>query len=704
MPTNDEVPVNLNTWKTNISLVHNSEMDIKGIYCPASIDIEGSRKPEKISWFDKLLEGGLKLPKTVSNQMNDRRNIKPITMLIMGPPGSGKSTLAMEICYRLALEENNENILNSLYISLDTESGRVMEKVNKFGWVSQNHTLWGPYSERKNFRDNFEEIPRIMVWGKDQILKKKNQYSDIQQIAEVVSEAINTVATIADIAGVKGAEIIPPITNTIQNRFHPKTQTINNYAPDILVIDSLNITKAETRSEYFDQFLKITDKGSRLVIYILDSNSADGQHEYWEYVCDNVIRMDYTYVHDYFIRTIEITKTRYQGHVLGKQQLKIYEKPSMSVCLKDITDIQRQHPFTTEGGIFIFPSIHYYLSIYKRRKPAPASETIKQKYPRFFKELIEYPKGRCTAFIGQRGGHKSHLAYLSLLCHLIDPKTYKMNQEERGLVISLRDDEEMTLETMNRILKQEFEGKCKFTAKDLLQENRLEILYYRPGYITPEEFFHRMFISIHHLKYDDLPEPNHSWKGSKHNVMLVFNSLDQLPARFPLCAKQEIFIPGIIDTICAEEITSIFIAVDEPDQPIDKFGLLPMADLILSFNRKSYHFQKYLNYIKKWHEIKPEKLKKIIERLGDQYRDREVVILEVMRASGGKSAGDKGILELIKDPEFQLYEEPGLQFTPMSPNDKQQSYDDENLLDYPLKSSQNGKHKNRRNIQKKSWM
>ena len=83
----------------------------------------------------------------------------------------------------------------------------------------------------------------------------------------------------------------------------------------------------------------------------------------------------------------------------------------------------------------------------------------------------------------------------------------------------------------------------------------------------------------------------------------MFNSLDQISARFPLCAKQEIFIPGIIQTLSGEDVTSICVAVDEPGQPVQQYGLLPMADLIVSFSKRRFTTQDYYSQIEKgWAE------------------------------------------------------------------------------------------------------
>ena len=271
-------------------------------------------------------------------------------------------------------------------------------------------------------------------------------------------------------------------------------------------------------------------------------------------------------------------------------------------------------------------------------------------------DIFQIPKGRCTAFIGGRGGHKSHLGYLHLLYRLL-------RNGESGLIVSLREDEGTTKETLAGIAETEFDCNRK-TFDQLEKNNRLEILYFPPGYITPEEFFHRMFISVHRLKKQNNP------------LTVLFNSLDQISARFPLCAKEEIFIPGIIQTLSGEGATSICIAVDEPGQPVQQYGLLPMADLIVSFSQRRFSAQSYYNHLSKSWQVefsKNDSLQQKFNKLqgsanSNPTLEHEAVVLQVVRFSGGERAGKRGILELVKKDELDRfpYAKAGLHFTPLS--------------------------------------
>ena len=225
--------------------------------------------------------------------------------------------------------------------------------------------------------------------------------------------------------------------------------------------------------------------------------------------------------------------------------------------------------------------------------------------------------------------------------------------------------------TLENIASDEFgdPGNPQSIKLDLDQkrkDGKLEILYYHPGNITPEEFFHRMFITVHQLKKEN------------DNITVLFNSLDQLKSRFPLCAQQNIFIPGIIEFLNGEGATSIFIAVDEPGQPAEQYGLLPMSDLILSFYPRRFKFKDYLSHINEQREKEGKGKKPSIENEAHSQKgfsyvakfDRkyvEEVVVQVVRFAGGQRAGAQGLLELVREEEPDIFERgTGLIFTPLS--------------------------------------
>ena len=88
---------------------------------------------------------------------------------------------------------------------------------------------------------------------------------------------------------------------------------------------------------------------------------------------------------------------------------------------REETRLRRAHPYRKEGGIFIFPSIHYVLSRYKNESPSVHHGKVESPVANLNAFLgTGFPRGRCTALIGDRGTHKSHLGYLQVLSGAVE--------------------------------------------------------------------------------------------------------------------------------------------------------------------------------------------------------------------------------------------------------------------------------------------
>src|ERR1044072_2089994 len=154
--------------------------------------------------------------------------------------------------------------------------------------------------------------------------------------------------------------------------------------------------------------------------------------------------------------------------------------------------------------------------------------------------------------------------------------------------------------------------------------------------------------------------------GTDGHITLVFNSLDQLAARFPLCARENIFVPGIIETLTAEAVTSIFVAVEEPGQPEEQYALLSMADLILQFRREQLTSVDYLDSLRPHvPSLRKRATREALLKAMDEHH--EAVVARIVRHAGGQAAGGGGVLELVDRHSFlrKVYRRDGRQVSPL---------------------------------------
>ena len=582
---------------------------------PASEDGGG-----QLSWFDELLHGGIYIP-------HCRDGARALTMLVTGPPGTGKSTFVTELCWRWSQSSPN---FRANYVSTEAHAP----------WLIDNaQSLFG-----KEVVDKFgpgRQIEISEVHGED-LERETAGRVDIGKFFEKVIK-------LTDGAGLRGWV----------ERNGPASMIEKDEPAHVVVVDSLNVIpdEPEIRQAFRVQLSNLLTHGPRLIIFVLDSFAGNPEHsaKFWEYYCDIIIRMDRTYPstpnESYMLRTIEIVKARYQQHAWGPHQLKIYAhkpEPERKETSKERRDrMMREHPFRKEGGIFIYPSVHYMLSKHKREHPS----SVQWDTPPVLglQEMLKgtgFPRERCTAFIGMRGGHKSHLGFMHVLSRVLE-------HDECGLIVSLRDDVGISAKAMEEIIEAWVaEGKiqawdekrrpnCAFGSASQPSRgmfarqplaDKLEIMYFPPGNITPEEFLHRIRMSIMRLQ---------RVKGSARRVTLLFNSLDQLGPRFPLCAREPVFIAALLQMLSALGVTSIFIAVSEQAGAVgNHHGLESIAELILDFQRREQP------------DVGTDRIDTTSEvtgsagRLGSN-RTKSKVVVQVVRHAGGQAAGASGVLELI---------------------------------------------------------
>jgi KaiC/GvpD/RAD55 family RecA-like ATPase len=621
--------------RTRISEAYWCDPSAGYAFKPATVSI-ALEPNEQVAWLDELFEGGIELPES------DRK--QALCIVITGPAGSGKSTLALELAYRWARHER----LTSAYVLTEAYSEWVRRNVKNFGW-KDGEAIFHAVSDGQRIQPN----PNGQV-----IL------TDIGSLYDFLDDGILTA-----MLNFFGDHSLKKIASRLQ------------LVPQVVVVDSLNTVGVAERKEIYDRLGVLMESGIKLLVLIGDSSPESRLTEPWEFAADVVLRLDSsTDSGGYLVRTIEIVKARYQSHVWGKHQLKLYGNPNPPkeraesdarlqrggggrAAHPDNRLKLRHHPYISQGGIFIYPSIHFVLSRYKTKSaithdghdyvPCPIKSITKLLGNKGF------PRGRCTALVGDRGTHKSHLGYLQVMSGLLQGRADSAHRH-RALIVSLRDDEGTTRETLARIVGElgavdgNWTHQAGARAIDRLEQSGdLEITFYPPGFITPEEFFHRLLLSINRLK------------AAEHvHLSVLFNSLDQLSSRFPLCARHTIFIPGIIQMLTAEHITSYFVA-GKDEQTIHDYGLLSMAELILIAERRDMDKADYLSFMNALSRENGASVDGSMAEWLSELDDKvQPVCLQVDRFAGGEPAGAYGVLELFEDKTSRIFKRRGLEFIP----------------------------------------
>jgi archaellum biogenesis ATPase FlaH len=614
----------------------------------------------EMSWFDELFYGGIEVPKERS-----QRNHHALTLLISGPPGTGKSTLALEMCIGLITRPKNIKILRGqnfseedpdvsedvsptsgkiLYVASEARPEWMIENAHSFGWLGKT-----PASTDSDYTK------------KEAVLKKRaNQLFNLDLRPHDGQIALCPLS----LALKQNGNIFESLRRVLGLPVQPHNGVAMDISGlDVVVIDSLNTVGPNKAKAYEDAYSAFVASGPSLMIFVLDSTQAPSVAEAWEFGADIVLRLDKDYGSGYMVRTLEVVKARYQSHVWGKNNLKIHEsstredKPEVKQTGQELEKRLRAHPWM-EGGIFVFPSIHYILSRFKRGAPEqPGKPAIETPLPDLTALLGGgIPAGYTTALIGSRGGHKSHLGHMQALYNV------EINHG-LSIIVSLRDGEAVVKRALEKYIFQAkwaaTEDAAKSHLNGYLENGQLEILSYMPGYVTPEEFFHRMLLSIFRMRHSD----------SKKSIVLIFNSLDQIASRFPLCAKEKVLIPGIIQTLSHLGVTSIFIGADEELADESIRNLLSMAELIIRMKRvDDFPHHKFVQILRNAHKVvRPlttASRKAELLKLGHE-KKYSITELTVERFAGGKPAGLQGMLELVTSQSiFTGILLPGLHFIP----------------------------------------
>lgn len=589
------------------------------------------------SQVDRLLNGGLEIPDIIYEKWCNNEDHKPFILVITGAPGTGKSTFALELAYRWAekghprttSKKDPDVALYTLYFSSES-SGEILlkSKIRSFGWDASKFKLL-PQAPALD-----QERGWVGLCGTDQLKDLNTQ--NVTVFLESLKDKWHTWLT--------GMTQAQPEEEVMRYAGDP-------LRPALVVVDSLNILEdREMQGEAFRNLVSSFEGGPLILAVILDTD-VQGRH-FWEYTADMVLKLERINLYAgparaaYSINTFEICKGRWQQHALGLHQLKVFSRANPDDVHyppykkdKDLS-IPSLPPYIDDhdGGVYVCESLHRQLSKRTGRfgggtrvtcDPTPLEELnrIIGGGGEAYREFGGFPNGRCTAMVGVRGAMKSHLAYLWLL------KREGQENSEKSLLISLRDDEAAAESRLVEIAKSELfyagenpEAEARQSIEELLRspQSLLRIVYFRPGYITPDEFLWRLSFHLDEFR------PRR----------IVINAFEQLDAMFPLCAAQPSFVTGVVDMLCDQDRTSIAVAALSEGYPSSEtgYGLLPVSDLVLRFGREAVPWESLpRDYrIEKYNEMEQDTPPNTIDE----------TTIQVSRVPSGRSCGGRGILSL----------------------------------------------------------
>lgn len=464
-----------------------------------------------ISQLDALLkDGGIVIP--------DNPDSPGVSVLIKGQAGAGKSTLSMLMAAKCAQDGGP-----ALYCALE-QSGYSLKRLSRCLDVDQSGWHWTEEVKPEPEEETNENEGVIYLTGLQSVRTREGDFRDY---LELLAE---------------------------QTQRH-----IDIYGDDkisIIIIDSLNVFgRSPIDRLKLEELKKTLARRNRILIFI---GEPDETQLKWDRLVDLVIALgNKNLSSDYFLRTITIEKARFQNHILGSHVVKIKGKRIVSSRRE-----QANTPSADQVGFFIYPSLHYHLSVAIERGKRLE---IRQDHHQGAHEGVLLKTGFEALDTALKGGIKrgtmtaipSNISYVARGIGLSFLAQGVLNGE-RSLYLSLQDDPKSIIELPSEA-----------DISDMVTSGNLVIEGFRPGFISAEEFVDRIISAIL-----DKSRLNATFQR------VVFDDVRQVGLRFPLLETAPVFLPTLMDIFKLYDMTALFLNTTIPSSDLNNPSKDDLYDLV----------------------------------------------------------------------------------------------------------------------------
>jgi KaiC/GvpD/RAD55 family RecA-like ATPase/transcriptional regulator with XRE-family HTH domain len=461
--------------------------------------------------LDWLLDGGLILPTGGTG----------LTALVKGKPGTGKTMLALQVAASFAAAGHLVT-----YVTVEKETDLLLGKL-KFAGYRESRENEVSIMTRNQWR--FALVQDVMdIPSRDELTK----------LLRAGDHAFGLMV-ITSIPGVKALNRMRREFRAILERTGADSQQRRFYT--CFFIDSIDALLNSHHRKIYRELFDFTSKKSHFGLFISETSDERPDLTLRDYVVDMSFRLGYRIeAEGVKSRVLEIEKCRGQSVRLGEHLFEI------------------GHGY----GIAVKPSISSLLSVWSRRI---------RRYSQFEEESWSLATGEqgkeldlsaCLAgdvvtgsailLSGPPATHKLALGLSFLAAGIAHEKGSQDSQALRKgcLLVSLREDQR----SLERIIHT-YDQLSPLLAgeRDSSSINPcLEILYDPPTYLTPEGFMDWIREALANL----------SARGKRISRVLI-NSLTQLRLNSPICEREPLLIPSLIELFKKESITSLFINVGQ---------------------------------------------------------------------------------------------------------------------------------------------